>query len=309
MATKTIAKTVAEQPEQVDLMKIYLDFAQKYDNVFIFQADEKVFIYRSLGRGEFKKIVDDKRFNDYQKEEVICSQCLLYPDPDNIYWDNEDAGIPTRLSQEILAHSYLDSLERRRALHDYYRTEMYDLDNQISCIIQEAFPMLRLEEIEDWDVDKTTKMLSRAEWKLKTLRGLDFIPAEGEFTQEEHEEPQEQPAPQQKKRPQPRQEEPQENEVVSEEDFNEDFFTPASQAKTAQKQSAQRKAEKKTIRGGSKNDKLTPDKMKAYQELVSRFPQFAGDDIMINGIDGLAQPDVDDRPAAARPPKQNRTAE
>ena len=264
MAAKTIAKTVAEH-KQVDVMGIFLKFAEQYDNVFIFQADDKVFIYRSLGRGEWKKIMDDKRFNDFQKEEIVCNQCLLYPDPDEIDWDKEDAGIPSQLASDILTHSYLNSVEKRKALQNYYRSEMLDLDNQITCVIQEAFPMLDLEEIESWDVDKTTKYLSRAEWKLHTLRGLQFQTETGEYPQEEEDYYQPEPAPQQQQ-----------------------------QAPTPTKKSD------KTIRGGSKNNKLTPDKAREWAEFRRKFPQFAADDIMLNGIQGMEQASVDTTAPALR---------
>lgn len=48
---------------------------------------------------------------------------------------------------------------------------MYDLDNQITAIIAEAFN-LDIEIVEQWDVEKTMKYLSRAEWTLHNLRGI-----------------------------------------------------------------------------------------------------------------------------------------
>ena len=51
---------------------------------------------------------------------------------------------------------------------------MYDLNNQIPCLINEAFPNFDIEDIENWDVERTSKYLSRAEWKLQNLRGMEF---------------------------------------------------------------------------------------------------------------------------------------
>lgn len=51
---------------------------------------------------------------------------------------------------------------------------MFGLDNQITCIINEAFPQFDIEEIENWDVERTAKYLSRAEWKLQNFRGATF---------------------------------------------------------------------------------------------------------------------------------------
>ena len=52
---------------------------------------------------------------------------------------------------------------------------------------------------------------------------------------------------------------------------------------------------------GKKRSKLTLDKMKEREEFLKKFPEFAHDDVMEQGIDGLAQDDVDDRPPALRP--------
>jgi len=49
---------------------------------------------------------------------------------------------------------------------------MQQFDNQITCIINEAFPNFDIEEIENWDMSKTAKYLSRAEWKLNVLRQI-----------------------------------------------------------------------------------------------------------------------------------------
>lgn len=48
---------------------------------------------------------------------------------------------------------------------------MYELDNQVTCIIHEVFPQFTLEDIENWGIEKTAKYSSRAEWVLTNLRG------------------------------------------------------------------------------------------------------------------------------------------
>ena len=176
-----VMRAVADAPKSIDYTSLYIDLCSKYRNVFIVKIADTVYIYRAIGRSEYREIMEDRRFSDIQKEELICTQCLLYPDPDTYSWDDKNAGIPTELMKAILTDSYLDSLDRRKNLHDYYRSEMYDLDNQITCIISEAFPNIDIEEIESWDVEKTTKYLSRAEWKLHNMRGLQFKEAEGVY--------------------------------------------------------------------------------------------------------------------------------
>ena len=223
-----LVKAVADPQPLIDYTKLYIDFCDQYRNVFMVEINKQVYIYRSLGRSEYKEVLEDSRIPDIQKEEIICSQCLLYPDPDTYSWDDKEAGIPTELMKAILTDSYLDDISRRRSLHDYYRAEMYDLDNQITCIINEAFPNIDIEEIEEWDIEKTTKYLSRAEWKLHNMRGLPFKQAEGEYKE-----------------------------------YGEETEPPEKEDR------------RKTLRGGERKDKLTPDKIREREEFLRKHPEFA----------------------------------
>ena len=166
--------------QKVDITDLYFQFKTKWRNVFIYRLGEQDFIYRALGRKEYKDICTDTRFNDIEKEDIICDQCLLYPQ--DFDFENCDAGIPTELVKNILKNSYLDSVSSRTQVLDYYRADMYDLDNQITAVISEAFPNLDIEEIEQWDVEKTMKYMSRAEWVLHNLRGVPFASqSQGDF--------------------------------------------------------------------------------------------------------------------------------
>ena len=270
MAIK-IMKVAPEEKEPVDVTQLYIEFSQKYRNVFITQLDGECYIYRALGRSEYKEILNDPRFNDFQKEELICSQCLLYPEPESIVWDEMPAGIPTELEKIILKRSYLDKLEHRSRLHDYYRSEMYDIDNQITCVINEAFPNIDIEEIEQWDIEKTTKYLSRAEWKLESLRGIHL----GVAGEQQHDD--------------------------SRADSMDMGRRPKVKKEKKQKVQKQKDDSGKTIRGGERAAKLTPEKMKEREEFLKKFPQFANDSVLeAGGIEGLAQEDVSDLPPALR---------
>ena len=172
-----------DEPASIDLTEIYLSLQERHPRLYMYQADRQVFIYRPLGRGEYKKIVNDDRFTDLEREELFCQVCTLWPE--GFDFDDCDAGIPTELTKQILKNSFLDSLDRRNKVAEFFRNEMFDLDNQITCIINEAFPQFDLEEIEDWDVEKTSKYLSRAEWKLHNFRGLQFLEPQGAFAGQE----------------------------------------------------------------------------------------------------------------------------
>lgn len=264
----SIKKVVTERPEPIDITSLFLRFSDEYRNVFILQLESNVMIYRSIGRKAYKDILLNKELTDLQKEEVICRECLLYPNPDTFDWENCDAGIPTQLRKAILKNSYLESIEDRELLKKYYRSEMYDLDNQITCMINEAFPNIDIEEIENWDVEKTMKYFTRAEWKLHNLRGISFI-------------------------------DPEEQEISQ----------PVQQKKTP--------ASDKAHNGRSKKEKLTPEnigaesgkKVKAlkkdksgmtYEEFIAKFPEFANDSVMSEGMNAFKNKEVSDLPPALR---------
>ena len=170
---------ITKQPkrEAVDLTALYFKFKEYHRNVFMHQIDNDVFIYRTLGRAEYKKIVDNEDITDFDREDIVCRACLLWPE--DYDFDNCSAGLPTELCEVIIRASLLDSDESRKAALDYYRLEMHDFQNQITCLINEAFPNFDIEEIEEWDMEKTLRYLSRAEWKLHNLRGLEFTEPQG----------------------------------------------------------------------------------------------------------------------------------
>lgn len=155
----------------MDLTEIYLTLKEQYAEVFMLQVENQVFLYKQLGRKDYRDLVEAE-CSDYEKEEILCRECVLYPE--NYDFEECDAGIPTQLAKAILKNSFLDSLESRQLLINVFRQEMYDMDNQVTCLIHEAFPEYDIEEIETWDLQRTAKYLSRAEWILANLRGAVF---------------------------------------------------------------------------------------------------------------------------------------
>ena len=81
-----------------------------------------------------------------EKEDEVCERTILWPE--NIDFDEVDAGVPTELYKQILTNSFLDSMDSVVSLIDVYREELETVDTQMSCIISEAFPNYDIEEIE-----------------------------------------------------------------------------------------------------------------------------------------------------------------
>ena len=309
-----------------DYNALFLKFCQEYRNVFMFHSDDQFFIYRALGRGEYKEILKNPVLTDLDREEVICDTCVLYPE--DFDWENCEAGLPTVMSTEILKKSYLTDLDERASLHTFYRSEMYDLDNQITCIIHEAFPQYEIEDIDKWDVEKTTKYLSRAEWILQNLRRADVNEImQGEFSYGHS-----------------KQSDMGEDYGQTGEEQYADEEIEVSEAQQAEEQTEldrklqefrQRRKQngdnQKTFRGGSRKDKLTPDKMRSqaqkqreWAEFLRTHPDFArlaateagggvtdlSDSIMTGGISGLsAQANVDSTPVALRTAPEEKTVD
>lgn len=247
--TETFEHEVA-QPETIDLIELLSNFQNQYRNVFMIQLEGTVFIYRSLGRAEYKKLLMEEDLTDYEKQDVICEVCVLYPE--NFDFDNCSAGLPDVLHRKIIENSFLDSVESRKSVLTYYRNEMFALENQIACIINEAFPNLDIETIEQWDTEQTMKYLSRAEWKLKNLRGVPFVDS---------------------------------SEVY------ESFYPapPAEEAQEATPVQPTQAAPEENRRGGGK-EKMTPEKLEELREFQRKFPEFAnkGETILTEGIGGMS---------------------
>lgn len=176
-----------EHKEPVDLKELLSDFADKYDSVFIEDfGDDGIFIFTSLGRKDYREIIETEELSDASKEEVICERCTLYP-KNYDFGDCENAGLPTQLAKIIVEKSLLKAGEQlTKAIH-YCRDKFANsLDDQISCVIHEAFPEFTFEEISNWDVVKTADYMVRAEYTLHNLRGVPITPVQ-QTSQEEYE--------------------------------------------------------------------------------------------------------------------------
>lgn len=271
-----------EEKDIVDINQVYITLAEEHRNVFIQKIDNEIFMYRPIGRKEYRDIINEDRLNDFQKEEVICEVCTLYPE--NYDFEDCDAGVPTVLSQAIVKNSYMNSKKSIRELMRHYREEMFDLDNQVTCIINEAFPQFDIEEIEEWDMEKTAKYLSRAEWKIVNFRGGTFAgDIYGEDDEDDYEEEEvyiPQPEPVKKPKditPEPVKDQPQ-----------------PTQAKAETFEERQARLEKEGF--FKKKERLTKEKL---AELQRRFPEMQwSQDVLSNDNTGVP---VDTTSPALRP--------
>lgn len=178
----------------VDFATVVAELEQKYINIFWTIFEGEAYIYKALGRRDFRKIVSNEELSIEDKKDEIIKACIVYPEDFDI--DDCIAGLINVLYSKIMEVSYLNDEESKANVIEYYRQDMYSLDNQITCLINEAFPNFDIEEIENWDLERTAKYLSRAEYKLQNFRGFEFneayfqgtVPAEQPQEQQTEEE-------------------------------------------------------------------------------------------------------------------------
>jgi len=158
------------------LQELIEKFLQEYGDVGRTEVCGQEFFWRPLTRKEYKYIAT-LEIPPEEKEELICHFCVFYPE--SYDFSNCPAGIPTTLSREILMESGFSydgnpNPVVRQWLEEF-RKEMFYFENQVDCVIVEAFPTLNLEEVANWTNKKTMYYLSRAEWVLTQLRGIPLI--------------------------------------------------------------------------------------------------------------------------------------
>lgn len=156
----------------IDMASVIAELEEKYRNVYWTTFEGEMYIYKPLGRKDYKEILTNEEMSFEDKKDAIINKCIVFPEDFDI--DDIVAGLVNVLFTKIMDVSYLDSDESRLGVIEYYRQDMYSLDNQITCIINEAFPNFDIEEIENWDLERTAKYLSRAEYKLQNFRGFEF---------------------------------------------------------------------------------------------------------------------------------------
>jgi hypothetical protein len=102
-----------------------VNWKQHHKRVYITEIsfDEYV-IWRTINRGEYKNLVktinqimesgqvSEVELNMYN-EEAICKLCVLFPILDNDAWDNQLAGMPSIISQQILEQSGFRPIDTR----------------------------------------------------------------------------------------------------------------------------------------------------------------------------------------------------
>ena len=233
--------------EEVDLDQVVKRLYEEHETLYFSEIGNQIFIYMPLSRKAYNKIIINQELSNFEKEDEICKAALLWPE--NYDFDNCNAGIPSKLFNEICQKSFLTSESDMIYLLEAYRRESEELDSQMTCIINEAFPNYSIEEIEDWDMLKFTRMFTKAEWKLKNLRNLELTQDVVEFLQTI-------------------QGNGSDEELESNINYEEDVY----------------ETEQSTLPNGKR--KMTPEMERAYREAITKFPEIDWSaDAMFTGYD------------------------
>lgn len=246
----------------IDFNEIIDRYSEQYDVVHHVQLCGQDFIYRLLGRKEFNRI-SVMEVNDMEKEDLICQTCLLYPEDYDL--GECEAGIPSLLCETILENSFLDGIDSTLRLMYHFDEQMDTLENQMICIISEAFPNYTLDEIESWHNIKFCKMFTRAKWKLSTFRGVEmnditeFLETVSEL----------------------------EAEGADLDEINEQATNFNSNNKSGETVFMSEKTDPNISKKGKQ--KLTPEKLRELEEMKRKFPEinWSGDEILNHGADDV----------------------
>ena len=143
---------------------------EKYGPIYVTEIRDQVFIWRLLTRKEHKLALELYE-DDLERNEFVCRRCVLEPEIED-YSSDIYAGIPDLLAHEILTQSgFMDANHLKQMMREYDQ-EMEIFENQIPCVIKEAFPDIPMEEIESWPWPKTLWYFSRAKFVLSHLRQI-----------------------------------------------------------------------------------------------------------------------------------------
>ena len=61
----------------LDLSDLIERVKDKYKNIYIFQFEEQVFVYHSVGRKDYKNLIANEGLDEQEKEETLCKLCTI----------------------------------------------------------------------------------------------------------------------------------------------------------------------------------------------------------------------------------------
>lgn len=163
-----------------------MEWKQQYFDVYQTELYDIVFTYRALSFSEFEQIKETIPDNE-EREEAVCRLAILDPQIED--WSEEIYGVvPQLLARQILESSCLtrESANEVRLYRAQQKAKVNEtVEEQVACLIKEAFPEFSLEEILNWSIKKMCWYEARARWIMQNLKGVVFEENELEETIEQ----------------------------------------------------------------------------------------------------------------------------
>lgn len=145
---------------------------EQYEEIYVTSFGEVDYIWRALGRQDYKEI-QRLAVDEFDAYERVCNAAVLYPEADFSAFSMK-AYIPNELAPQILHMSGYGEWKKEIQLLETFRNEMDEFDNQAEVIVATAFPSITFDEMGNWTKEKLMKYLARAEWQLNTLRNINL---------------------------------------------------------------------------------------------------------------------------------------
>ena len=103
----------------VDIIDLIEQLKEKHRTVYWIHIDGQIYIYKPLGRKDYKDISEDESITTMDKEDEVMKRTSLFPDPKTYDLDNMPAGSVNKLFTTIMENSFLADLESRTAIMSY----------------------------------------------------------------------------------------------------------------------------------------------------------------------------------------------
>jgi len=146
------------------LFREILLWKKEYGNVYAMRINGSWYVYKSLSKNEFSSLLSftDKNEN-LDTEEIILSECLLYPKYSEERFRETLAGEIDSLYQAIVktigfsvTDRFIDDVEKARA-------SLGSLENQVLILVCKAFPHLTLSDVDNLTYDELLRYLTISE--------------------------------------------------------------------------------------------------------------------------------------------------
>lgn len=150
------------------MQEIIRDLKRKYPQVYATIVGDDLYIWRPLGRREYREILEQAT-DEHDLEERIAQAAVVWPE--GIDFQKGKAGAPEILAAEIKEASGYGSPERVYHAMDFYREQMQHFEFQAEAAIAAVFPQITFAEMENWTVDQLMWHAVRAEWAIRMVYG------------------------------------------------------------------------------------------------------------------------------------------